>query len=108
MVFNVECYVVATPIGVLLRKPRVSEAVRRAPPVDIEPHRHTTPKWVVHRVCCTYEYMRVRRAYRYILDVRDGVQPRSGLGVYVCSRIRWWHSLRSLTTGYRGYTPFGV
>ena len=60
VVFNVECYVVATPIGVLLRKPRVSEAVRRAPPVDIEPHRHTTPKWVVHRVGCTHRYKSVQ------------------------------------------------
>ena len=40
-----------------------------------------------------------------MLDVRDYVQPRSGLGVYVCCRIRWWHSLRSLTTGYRNNTP---
>ena len=31
-----------------------------------------------------------------------------GVGVYVCSRFRWWHSLRSFTTGYRNNTPFGV
>ena len=26
----------------------------------------------------------------------------------MCSRIRWWHSLRSFTTGYRDNTPVGV
>ena len=30
-----------------------------------------------------------------------------GVGGDVCSRCRWWRSLHSLTTGYRGYTPSG-
>ena len=31
-----------------------------------------------------------------------------GVGIYVCSRFRWWHSLRSFTIGYRNNTPVGV
>ena len=86
VVFNVECYVVATPIGVLLRYPRVREAVRRAPPVDIEPHRHTTPKWVVHRVCCTHIYKRVQPNMSVSLYVRRQRLCATPFGVerYMC------------------------
>ena len=30
-----------------------------------------------------------------------------GVDVYACCLLRWWHSLRSFTTGYRDNTPSG-